>query len=323
LRADRLLSLVMLLQTRGNMNAQALAEELEVSERTIYRDVEALSFAGIPVYTERGPGGGIALLDSYRTTLTGLSRDEVRALFMLSIPTPLDDLGVSADLKAALLKLSAALPKISHDEQALSHQRIHLDSVAWKQREQPVPHLQTIHQAVWQDLKLQLRYDLGYFGEIELMVDPYGLVAKTTVWHLVCARKGHLRVLKVPQIIEARVLDENFERPVDFDLVAYWQIWCEQNEKRLSNFLVKVRAAPDLNPYLWTHFGERVADPGAIQDSPDEDGWITVTLQFEHFEDARRRLLGYGRAVEVLEPVALRRSIKDYAWQIHDLYSDE
>lgn len=139
MRADRLLSLVMLLQTRGNMTAQALGEELEVSERTIYRDVEALSFAGIPVYAERGPGGGIALLDSYRTSLTGLNRDEVRALFMLSIPAPLDELGVTADLKAALLKLSAALPAVGRDEQIMARQRIHLDSVAWSQPEQPVP----------------------------------------------------------------------------------------------------------------------------------------------------------------------------------------
>ena len=187
MRADRLLSLVMLLQTHGNLTAQALGEELEVSERTIYRDVEALSFAGIPVYAERGPGGGIALLDSYRTSLTGLNRDEVRALFMLSIPAPLDELGVTADLKAALLKLSAALPAVGRDEQIMARQRIHLDSVAWSQPEQPVPHLQIIHQAVWQDFKLQLRYDLGYFGEIELLVDPLGLVAKTTVWYLVCA----------------------------------------------------------------------------------------------------------------------------------------
>jgi predicted DNA-binding transcriptional regulator YafY len=323
MRADRLLSLVMLLQMQGCVSAQKLADELEVSVRTIYRDVEALSFAGIPVYAERGPGGGIALLDSYRTSLTGLNRDEVRALFMLSIPAPLDELGVSADLKAALLKLSAALPAVGRDEQTMTRQRIHLDSVAWSQPELPVPHLQTVHQAVWGDLKLQLRYDLGYFGEIELVVDPYGLVAKTTVWHLVCARQDHLRVLRVPQIIEARVLNEHFERPADFDLVAYWRDWCEQNEKRLSSFQVKVRVFPDLIPHLWTHFGERLADQSVQIDSTDEDGWQTVTLQFELFEEARRRLLGYGRAVEVLEPVALRKSIKDYAWQIVDLYSEE
>ena len=323
MRADRLLSLVMLLQTRGNMTAQALGEELEVSERTIYRDVEALSFAGIPVYTERGPGGGIALLDSYRTSLTGLNRNEVRALFMLSIPAPLDELGVTADLKAALLKLSAALPAVGRDEQIMARQRIHLDSVAWSQPEQPVPHLQTIHQAVWQDFKLQLRYDLGYFGEIELPVDPYGLVAKTTVWYLVCAREDHLRVLRVPDILEARVLDEHFERPSDFNLVTYWQDWCEQNEKRLASFQVEVRVAPELIPYLWTHFGERVADQGTQLEAPDEDGRLTVTLQFERFEEARRRLLGYGRAIEVLEPNVLRKSIKDYAWQVVDLYSKE
>ncbi|MCJ7659345.1 MAG: WYL domain-containing protein [Anaerolineales bacterium] len=323
MRADRLLSLVMLLQTRGNMTAQALGEELEVSERTIYRDVEALSFAGIPVYTERGPGGGIALLDSYRTSLTGLNRNEVRALFMLSIPAPLDELGVTADLKAALLKLSAALPAVGRDEQIMARQRIHLESVAWSQPEQPVPHLQTIHQAVWQDFKLQLRYDLGYFGEIELPVDPYGLVAKTTVWYLVCAREDHLRVLRVPDILEARVLDEHFERPTDFELEAYWQTWSEQNEERLVSFRVKVRVNPDLNPYLWTHFGERVADRDTQVEVPDEDGWITLTLLFERFEEARRRLLGYGRAIEVLEPDVLRKSIKDYAWQVVDLYSEK
>ena len=323
MRADRLLSLVMLLQTRGCVSANALAEELEVSVRTIYRDVEALSYAGIPVYAERGPSGGIALLDSYRTSLTGLNRDEVRALFMLSIPAPLDELGVSADLKAALLKLSAALPMAGIDEQSRTRQRIHLDSVAWSQSQQPVPHLQTVHQAVWGDLKLQLRYDLGYFGEIEMEVDPYGLVAKTTVWHLVCAREDHLRVLRIPDILEARVLGEHFERSSDFDLVGYWQDWCEQNEKRLASFEVKVRVAPDLVPYLWTHFGERLSDQGVQTDNADEDGWLTVELQFERFEEARRRLLGYGRAVEVLEPDVLRKSIKDYGEQIVDLYSEK
>lgn len=323
MRADRLLSIVMLLQIRGCVSARELADELEVSVRTIYRDVEALSIAGIPVYTERGPGGGIALLDSYRTSLTGLNRDEVRALFMLSIPAPLDELGVSADLKTALLKLSAALPAVGRDEQVLARQRIHLDSVAWSQPEQPVPYLQTVHQAVWGDLKLQLRYDLGYFGEIDLLVDPYGLVAKTSVWYLVCAREDHLRVLRVPDILEARVLGEHFERPANFELEAYWQDWCEQNEKRLASFQVKVRVAPDLVPHLWTHIGERVPDQSAQMETPDVDGWLTVTLQFERLEEARRRLLGYGRAVEVLEPLALRKSIKDYGEQIVDLYSEK
>ena len=323
MRADRLLSLVILLQTRGLLSAEALAKELEVSVRTIYRDVEAISYAGIPVYAQRGPGGGIALMDSYRTSLTGLTRDEVRALFMLSIPAPLDELGVTADLKTALLKLSAALPSVDRDEQTMARQRIHLDSVAWSQPEQAVPHLQTIHQAVWQDRKLELSYDLGYFGVIDLLVDPFGLVAKTNIWHLVCARQDHLRVLRVPDILNAHILNEHFIRPSDFDLVSYWQSWCLENEKKRTNFHVKVRVAPDLLPNLWTHFGERVADQHKEPTDPDSDGWMTITLLFEQFEEARRRILGYGRAVEVLAPQALRKSIKDYAWQILDLYSEE
>ena len=139
MRADRLLSILLLLQARGRMTAQELADEVEVSQRTIYRDVEALSMAGVPVYADRGPGGGFALLDRYRTTLTGLNRDEVRALFMLSIPEPLAQLGLDGELKAALLKLSAALPEARRPDEALVRQRFHLDSAWWFQTEEPVP----------------------------------------------------------------------------------------------------------------------------------------------------------------------------------------
>src|SRR5512136_703550 len=136
MRADRLLSLLMLLQARGRMTAQELAAELEVSERTIYRDINALSASGVPVYAESGPGGGCALLDSYRTNLTGLDQDEVRALFMLSIPAPLDQLGVSQELRTALLKLSAALPDTRRGDEERTRQRIHLDSTWWFQPEE-------------------------------------------------------------------------------------------------------------------------------------------------------------------------------------------
>ena len=143
MRADRLLSLLMLLQARGRMTAQELAAELEVSERTIYRDINALSASGVPVYAESGPGGGCALLDSYRTNLTGLTADEARALFMLNIPAALDQLGVTQELKAALLKLSAALPEARRRDEERIRQRIHLDSTWWFQAEEPLPHLQT------------------------------------------------------------------------------------------------------------------------------------------------------------------------------------
>ena len=171
MRADRLLSLLMLLQTRGKMTAQALAQELEVSERTIYRDIDALCTSGVPIYGEAGLDGGYALLDSYRTNLTGLSEAEVRALFMLNVPAPLADLGVSRELKSALLKLTAALPAARRPHEEHVRQRFYLDSAGWQRDEEAVPHLKTIHQAVWQDRKLYLTVRTFSF-QGDKLVDP-------------------------------------------------------------------------------------------------------------------------------------------------------
>src|SRR5512139_384786 len=194
MRADRLLSLLMLLQARGRMTAQELAQELEVSERTIYRDINALSASGVPVYAESGPGGGCALLDSYRTNLTGLTADEARALFMLSIPAPLDQLGVTQELKAALLKLSAALPEARRHDEERVRQRVYLDSLNWFQAEEAAPYLQTLYRAVWDDRKvaitLRVQFDAFIDAQIEQVIAPYGLVSKAGVWHIVAARHG-------------------------------------------------------------------------------------------------------------------------------------
>jgi predicted DNA-binding transcriptional regulator YafY len=173
----------MLLQTRGRMTARDLATELEVTERTIYRDLTALSAAGVPVYAERGPGGGVALVEEYRTTLTGLTPDEARALFMMSVPAPLTQLGVGQEFKAALLKLSASLPDSRRAEQGRARQRILLDSAWWFQSGEDVPCLQTVQQALWADrpLRLQVRWDF-FDTQFEQEAEPYGLVAKASVW---------------------------------------------------------------------------------------------------------------------------------------------
>ena len=321
MRADRLLSLLMLLQTRGRMTAQQLAAELEVSERTIYRDIDALSAAGVPVYAEQGPGGGYALLDSYRTNLTGLTRDEVRALFMLSIPAPLAELGVSQELKTALLKLSAALPAARRGDEERVRHRVHLDSVGWFQQEEPVPHLQTVQQAVWEARVLHLTYRLPFETQVRWRVHPYGLVAKASAWYLVCARNSKMRVLRLSRVLEARLSDERFERRSGFSLERFWQAYCMEYEKNRPCYPVTARVAPDLIPVLKFHFGERIRDMIARADPPDAQGWVRLTLPFETLESARERLLGYGRAVEVLEPQALRESIIDFAAQIVALYS--
>ena len=261
MRADRLLSIVMLLQARGQQTAAQLSQELEVSERTICRDMDALSAAGVPVYGIQGRAGGYALLDSYRTTLTGLTEGEVRALFMLSVPAPLKDLGVDRDLKAALLKMAAALPGGRQDDEARVRQRVHLDSTPGPRTTWPIglpgdetlPHLRTIHEAVWQDRRICIRWraPFGASLPIEQVVDPYGLVAQDGAWHVVCAyevqgRARRVRGRRISSLLAVQTLDEHFERPADFELDTFWAAWRAEHEARRPTYPVRARVAPHL-----------------------------------------------------------------------------
>jgi predicted DNA-binding transcriptional regulator YafY len=320
MRADRLLSILMMLQTRGRMTSEDLASEMEVSQRTIYRDLTALSSAGVPVYTERGPGGGITLVEEYRTTLTGLTPDEARALFMMSIPAPLAQLGVTRHLKAAMLKLSASLPDSRRQEEERARQRIHLDSSAWFQSEESVPFLATVQQAVWQDRWLHIKYRVNINVEVEQDVCPYGLVAKTNVWHLVYGRKEAIRVIPVASIVEALMSPQDFTRPDEFDLATFWESYCSDYELNRSSFLVRLRVSPEIQADLHLIFGTEAQEAAAQATAKDSLGWITIELRFDSFDTARTRLLGLGRAVEVLEPGPLRKSLLDYAQQIVSVY---
>lgn len=313
----------MLLQSRGQMSARALAAELEVSERTIYRDVEALSGAGVPIYAETGWDGGYGLLDSYRTTLTGLTEGEVRALFMLSIPAPLSQLGLSQELKTAMLKLAAALPAARRQDEERVRQRFHLDSTWWHQHETPVPYLQTIHAAVWADCRLQIAYRQPIGVTIEQVVDPYALVAKAGAWYLVCTYKGSLRVHSIADLTEVHASEEGFARKEDFHLAEFWEAWCAEREQAQSLYPVTVRVSSHFIPYLPWYFGNAIRARLAQAGPADKDSWITLTLSFESLETARDRLLDLGRGVEVIEPLALRLSIADYAQQIVALYEGD
>jgi predicted DNA-binding transcriptional regulator YafY len=322
MRADRLLSLLLLLQARGRMTAPRLARELEVSERTIYRDIDALSAAGVPVYGEPGPGGGYALLDSYRTNLTGLTEGEVRALFMLSIPQPLADLGVGRELGAALRKLAAALPNARREDEQRVRQRFFLDAAGWDQIQEAAPHLATVHQAVWQDRRLHLAYRIHPLAvHVEQTADPYGLVAKAGDWHLVYRVNGALRVQRVAALLDARLSDASFVRPAGFDLAHFWREWCAARDVNRARYAVTVRVAPSFVPELPVYFGDVMREQIARAGPPDVEGRLTLQLTFESLEAARERILGFGRGVEVLEPWALRRSIQDYAEQIVGLYA--
>ena len=311
---------MMILQTRGMMTAVDLALELEVSERTIYRDVEALSTAGVPVYAERGPGGGIALLEEYRTNLTGLTGEEARALFMLSIPSPLLQLGVGPDLKAAMLKLSAALPEASRREQQSARQRIHLDARWWGQSDHPGPHLAAVQAALWGDRRLRIVTRMFFGAQVEQVVDPFGLVAKAGEWYLVAGVAGGTRVFRVSHLVSAEMLEERFERPPQFDLPGAWEAHCRQVEADRGLFAVRLRISPGLARELPWRLGEQAAAALARGLEADERGWRVVDLLFDSHEQARDRILGFGGGAEVLEPLALRRSVEDFARQILRVY---
>jgi predicted DNA-binding transcriptional regulator YafY len=246
MRADRLISLLMLLQTRGRLTAQELASRLEVSERTIYRDLDALSSAGIPVYAERGPGGGISLVDGYQTRLTGLTGPEAQALFLLSVAGPLSDLGLERALNDALLKLSAALPASQREDAQHLRERIHMDTTWWYYSRETLPQLSLLQEAVCHDQTILLQYFDERNNSCRCMLHPYGLVSKAGIWFLVAvhAQSGELHVLRVSRIQSVECSDETFLRPADFDLAATWRDHCRTLEAQYPQLARLARAIP-------------------------------------------------------------------------------
>ncbi len=322
MRADRLLSLLMMLQIRGRVTAQELAERLEVSERTIYRDIEALSIAGVPVYSERGPGGGCVLAEGYRTNLTGLKETEVRTLFMPGVVGPLSDLGVSKELEAALLKLLAALPSTHQRDVERTRQRLYMDAVGWYHSHEAVPFLQTLQTAVWQDRRVRLTYRKHNSEYTERVVDPLGLVAKAGIWYMVAVSHGDLRVFRVSRVRDAVMTDEQCQRPEGFNLEQYWAAWSRDFQTSLSRYPVTIRVSPLFLSILPQVLGETLHNRIEEAGPPDAEGWLTLPLMFETLEHARSYILGFGTMVEVLEPLELRTNIMQLAAGIVEFYKE-
>jgi predicted DNA-binding transcriptional regulator YafY len=317
-RADRLLSILMLLQARGSMTAQALADELEVSVRTIYRDLEALSMASVPITTTRGRGGGCALAHGYRSSLTGLTDDELQALFLLRIPAALADLGLGPELQAAFRKLNAALPPERRQRQDRVRQRIHLDWSGPTPEEDAGGHLQMVQRAVMEDRRLRLTYRQdhdAYRRDFQQVVAAHGLVAWDGTWHLVGAAGGPIRVYPIPSLLDVQLLDERFVRPADFDLEVFWRDWCAGAGACRPRYVVRVRVSPELASRPPLHLSEAVRRKIAAAATPDADGWLTVELVFDSMATARAHLLGCGGAVEVLSPWPLRLTLADFGEQ--------
>lgn len=318
MRADRLLSILLLLQTRQRMTARELSQRLEVSERTILRDMSALGSAGIPVRAERGVGGGWMLLNSYRTTLTGLKEAEVQALFVTRPPRLLADLGLDKAAEVGLLKLLAALPSASRRGAQDVTQRIHVDVGGWRRAEETTPHLPVLQEAIWQERRLRMVYQRGDESVVERVVDPLGLVAKGSVWYLVAGVEGEPRSYRVSRVREAALLDEPCARPEGFDLVAWWERSTAAFTAALPRYPATLRVEAALLGRL--RQGERYTRLEA-EEPPDAEGRAKVEMRFEEEHDAVEFILSFGDRIEVVAPDRLRALVIEQAGAILARYT--
>lgn len=310
MRASRLLSLLLLLQSRGRMTAQELADELEVSVRTVYRDVEALGAAGVPVYADRGPAGGYRLLDGYRTRLTGLTAAEADSLFLAGMPGPAAELGLGAVVAAAQVKLLAALPPELRSRAGRIGERFHLDTSGWFRHTEDLPHLAAVADAVWNQRRVRVRYRRwGSSGvEVERVVDPLGLVLKGGTWYLVVRAEGRYRTYRVSRVLELTGLDEAFQRPEDFDLTAFWADWSARFEERMYPMRVTVRLT-ETGLARARYLLSLVAARALADVVPEPGGWTTVEVPVESVEHALADLLRLGPEAVVVGPPELRERV--------------
>ncbi|MFI1206133.1 helix-turn-helix transcriptional regulator [Streptomyces sp. NPDC020802] len=306
MKSARLVSILLLLQTRGRMTAADLAQELEVSVRTVYRDVEALSSAGVPLYGDAGHSGGYRLLDGYRTRLTGLTAGEAEALFLAGVPGPAAELGLGSLLAAAQLKVRAALPRELRAHADRISGRFHLDAPGWyaDAADGAAPFLPAVADAVWNSRVLHVLYRRWREPtDVRRRLEPYGLVLKAGRWYVV-AGPGP-RTFRVDQILELATSDEEFTRPDGFDLGAYWTGYQRDFHDRLHRAEAVVRLAPGVR--LAGPAGDAVRANGLTE----QGGWIRATVPIESVEHAHAEFLRLGMGIEVLEPAALRARIAD------------
>lgn len=328
MRAARLIKMVLLLQARPAMTAAELAAELEVSERTVTRDAQALSDAGVPVYAERGRAGGYRLVGGYRTRLTGLARDEAEALFLSGLPAALREMGLQDAASAARLKVSAALLPSLRDASSSAARRFHLDAPSWYHEPQTPELLPAIADAVWDDRLLRARYrrgkgrEAGDEGtEVARELAPYGLVLKAGVWYL-CARAGDdFRVYRVDRFTAVEAAEERFERDETFDLPGFWEERATGFARSLLRTEVTVRVS-GRGARMLAYTGDRAAAAAALAKAsePGPDGLRTLTLPVESLDVAYGQLLALGPELEVLAPESLRARFAEAAERLREMY---
>lgn len=321
MRASRLVNLLLILQTRGGLTAAELARELEVSVRTVHRDVEELSAAGVPIYAERGPHGGIRLVDGYRTRLTGLTAEEAEALFLAGLPGPAAQLGLGTVVAAAQLKVMAALPPELRSRASRLIERFHLDVARWFQGDEPVPFLPILAEAVWDARMVAVSYERGD-QVVDRELGPLGIVLKGGVWYVVAMSEGEIRTFRGSRVTAARLLDTPVERPAKFDLTAYWAESSAAWEREAPTVEVVVRIPSDRLGRLAEVVGGRAVDAAERLDVDDPDGWTHLRLRLGWPNEVPGQMLAVGSAFEVLEPADVRERVIATAGRIVERYRD-
>lgn len=320
MRASRLLSILIVLQARGRVSAEALARELEVSVRTIYRDIDQLGTAGVPVYAERGRHGGFALLGGYRTDLTGLDSKEAGAVSLIGTAQAALDLGLGADAAAARLKILASLPLGSGKVAERIAARFHLDPAPWYAHPKPPPALRPLAEAVWADRRVRMTYE-SWKKVVTRTISPLGLVMKAGAWYVAGAVDASTRIYRVDAIREFKVLDVAAERPPDFDLARFWLDAARSFESRLRGQRARVRLSPE-GLKLLQDVNPAAADAIAAQNPvPARDSWIEAEIFVERLPHAVREALRLGAEMEVLEPAELRAAIAEEARRVAGIHS--
>ncbi|MCX5204052.1 WYL domain-containing protein [Streptomyces sp. NBC_00237] len=323
MKSDRLLSILLLLQTRGLVRAAELAERLEVSVRTVHRDIEALSAAGVPVYAERGRRGGFALLPGYRTDVTGLTSDEARALFVLASRSTHADLGLDRALGTALRKVMAALPEPHRPAAELTSRRIIVDPVRWRSSAasdgSAGVDLGVLHEAVFADRRVRLRYRHADSSAVRAYtVDPYGLVSKAGTWYLVADHRGVPRLYRADRVRAAVLLDDPVRRRAGVELAEVWEGLRQGVESRESGVVLRVRVRRErLDMFLRIHGADVVE--GACGSAGE---WAELSVAYPDLRWVRG-LLDFGASLEVLGPPEARAELLRAARDVVTLYTPD
>lgn len=321
MRADRLLTIMLLLRGHGRMTAETLAQQLEVSERTIYRDLDALNVAGVPVYTQSGPNGGIFLDETYRMTLSGLDHAELRSLFVSSEPGPLHDLGLAVGQQLQR-KLLTQVPSPQRADVTRLQQRFHIDPANWFQTPDQVEDLPLLQQAVWEDRQLTANYQPVEGPQQSYTFEPYALVAKATIWYLIAKRPDRdMRTYRAARLTQVQLLEEAFQRDPHFDLVRYWQAARESFEQHSRELSPPCPVRLRVDPALFWYFPGHLEGQYSVVAAPDLQGWTILDVHFFSLSEAHSRLLSLGAQVEVIEPVELQQMLIATARKIVERWS--